>query len=213
MKKHLKTILTFALLAAPWVMKAQSTTTLTFTFSQDPLLVADAGADTSVCDTILTGVMLDGSAAGGDGSYNYNWTPSTDLSSATIPNPVATPPATTDYMITVRDGNGCTSTDVMTLTVDTCLVGVSQIQGVASVSLYPNPNKGAFRVNASLEKTVGKFSITINNIAGQEIYSSSRNTPAMNFTEEVNLPGISRGVYTVRMDFDGAVLERKIIVQ
>jgi hypothetical protein len=213
MQKHLKTIFTLALLAAPWVMKAQSTTTLTFTFSQDPLLVVDAGADTSVCDTILTGVMLDGSATGGDGSYSYNWSPTTDLSSGTVANPVATPPATTDYTLTVRDGNGCTASDMMTLTVDTCLVGVSQLQGVASVSLYPNPNKGAFRVNASLEKSVSKFSITIHNIAGQEIYSFTRNTPAMNFTEEVNLPGISRGVYTVRMDFDGAVLERKIIVQ
>lgn len=213
MQKHLKTLLTLALLAAPWVMKAQSTTTLTFTFSQDPLLVADAGADSSVCDTVLVGVMLNGGGSGGDGSYAYDWTPGADLSDPTIANPVATPPSTTVYTLMVTDGKNCTATDDMTLTVDSCLAGVSELQGIASVSLYPNPNKGAFRVNASLVKSVGKFSITIHNMAGQEIFSSSRNTPAMNFTEEVNLPGISRGVYTVRMDFDGAVLERKIIVQ
>ena len=211
MQKIFTSIIVLALALVPWMVKAQ--TTMTFTFSQDPELRSDAGADTSVCDTVITGIMLSGAGAGGDGSYAYLWTPSTDLSSATIANPVATPPATTTYSLLVTDGNNCTATDDVTLTVDTCLVGVSQLEGVASVSLYPNPNKGAFRVNASLEKTVGNFTLKVVTVNGQEIYSSELASPARNFTHDVSLPGVSRGVYFVRMEFDGAALERKIIVQ
>jgi hypothetical protein len=213
MQKIFTTLLFLVGLSAPWALKAQVGLTLTFSFSQDPELLADAGADTSVCDTVLTGIMLNGSGSGGDGSYTYLWAPPADLSSATIANPVATPSVTTTYTLMVMDGNNCTASDDMVLTVDSCLVGMSEIEGLASVTLYPNPNKGAFKINASLEKAVESFKVTVVTVNGQEIFTSTKLNPSSVFTQDVNLVGISRGVYFVRMDFDGTVLERKIIVQ
>jgi len=35
----------------------------------------------------------------------------------------------------------------------------------------------------------------------------------MLFTHQVTLPGVARGIYVLKMDFDGVVLDRKIIVQ
>ncbi|HNB82358.1 MAG TPA: hypothetical protein PLP14_09690, partial [Chitinophagaceae bacterium] len=43
---------------------------------------------------------------------DYLWTPSSTLSSATVSNPTATPTSTTNYTVTVTDGNGCTGTSV-----------------------------------------------------------------------------------------------------
>lgn len=46
------------------------------------------------------------------------WSPSTGLSNSTIANPMASPTATTDYVITVVDSLGCSNTDTITIVVN-----------------------------------------------------------------------------------------------
>jgi gliding motility-associated-like protein len=86
-----------------------STSSLTVTVF--PAVTASAGADVAVCNGNSTTL----SASGGTG---YLWSPAGSLSSATIANPVATPPITTAYTVTVTDGNGCTNNDVVIVTVN-----------------------------------------------------------------------------------------------
>lgn len=65
--------------------------------------VPDAGPGADIC----FGENAQLSASGGT---SYQWTPSTYLSSATIPNPtVVRPQQTTRYTLQVKDANGCTS--------------------------------------------------------------------------------------------------------
>ena len=52
-----------------------------------------------------------GIVSGGNSQYTYKWTPSIGLSSATIPNPIAFPDTTTNYLLTVTDDQGCTIED------------------------------------------------------------------------------------------------------
>jgi len=47
--------------------------------------------------------------------YSYMWTPSTNLSSTTIYNPIASPASTTTYIVTVKNGNGCTASNAITI--------------------------------------------------------------------------------------------------
>ena len=49
------------------------------------------------------------------GGNQYLWSPSTGLSSTTIPNPVAKPTVTTKYMVTVTDATGCSNIDSVTI--------------------------------------------------------------------------------------------------
>jgi gliding motility-associated-like protein len=44
------------------------------------------------------------------GGISYLWTPSTDLTSDTIPDPLASPSTTTNYLVTVTDTMGCADT-------------------------------------------------------------------------------------------------------
>ena len=53
---------------------------------------------------------LNANATGGNGSYTYNWTPTTGLNNANIQSPVATPTSTTTYTVHVSS-NGQTATD------------------------------------------------------------------------------------------------------
>ncbi len=84
----------------------------------EPALVVDAGSDTEVC--IGSGVSIGGTptATGGDGSYTYSWTPTTGLDDASLANPTASPTITTNYTVTVTDGNGCAVSDAVLVTVN-----------------------------------------------------------------------------------------------
>lgn len=84
--------------------------------SQYPTPIANAGAD-QIITPPATSAALNGSANGGSGSgYSYSWSPTTGLDNPALPNPNASPNQTTDYTLTVTDGNGCTATDEVNVT-------------------------------------------------------------------------------------------------
>lgn len=63
-------------------------------------------------------VQLSSTVSGGDGNYNYIWTPAASLSCADCPNPVATPSASTTYTLLVEDGAGATGDNSVLVEVD-----------------------------------------------------------------------------------------------
>jgi PKD repeat protein len=73
------------------------------------LPTVDAGNNVTVCSGNAT--VLNAS-----GASSYSWSPGTGLSSATIANPVANPASTTIYTVTGTQ-NGCSKTDVVTVSV------------------------------------------------------------------------------------------------
>ena len=83
----------------------------------------------SNADTLCLGRSANLNATG---AGTYIWTPSTGLNNATIPNPVATPVATTNYMVVGTDDKGCFK--------DT---------GYVPIKVYPIPT-----VNAGSDKTI-----------------------------------------------------------
>ncbi len=81
------------------------------TVSVNTLPTADAGTDKVIC----VGQSVTIAASGG---VNYAWSPATGLTDTTVSNPVANPTNTTTYTVTVTDGNGCTDTDDVQVTVN-----------------------------------------------------------------------------------------------
>ncbi|MBI4947582.1 MAG: gliding motility-associated C-terminal domain-containing protein [Bacteroidetes bacterium] len=74
--------------------------------------VVDAGKDTIICNN--ASVQIGSVAVAGN---TYSWFPSSTLSNTTIANPVSSPIApTTNYIVTVRNANGCTATDSAVVT-------------------------------------------------------------------------------------------------
>ena len=66
-----------------------------------------------------SGSSLSASASGGSvGSYTYSWSPSTGLSATNVSNPTANHTSQTTYTVTVTDGNSCTATDDIVVSVD-----------------------------------------------------------------------------------------------
>ena len=71
----------------------------------------NAGNDASV----VSGSPYQLNATGSNGSFS--WSPSTYLSCANCPDPVATPQTSITYTVTVTDSIGCVASDEITLTV------------------------------------------------------------------------------------------------
>lgn len=86
----------------------------TFTVTVVPPITVSAGADKTI--TAGGSVMLDGSASQG----TYTWTPATGLIATNILTPIASPPATTIYRLTVTAGPGnlCSAFDEVTVFVN-----------------------------------------------------------------------------------------------
>jgi len=78
----------------------------------DPLMV-DAGD--SVCADPNMPVQLNAMTSGGDGMYNWNWTPAMGLNNAMIQNPTAMPAGPTTYTVDVTDGEGNMASDNVTV--------------------------------------------------------------------------------------------------
>ena len=62
--------------------------------------------------------QLDAAPLGGDGIYNYLWSPADGLSDSSIRNPVASPATSTTYTVTVTDGHGVTASGQVPVTIN-----------------------------------------------------------------------------------------------
>lgn len=77
----------------------------------NPLPVVSLGNDTSIC-------LRDSLQLTPGGAVNYTWSPTTGLSCSNCPAPFAKPSATTTYIVTGEDVNGCKDTADITITIE-----------------------------------------------------------------------------------------------
>lgn len=92
------------------VTNAGCSATDVVTITVNPVPVANAGSDASIC----SGSSAPLTASGGS---SYSWGPAAGLSSTTSASPVASPTVTTTYTVTVTAA-GCSSTDAVLVTVN-----------------------------------------------------------------------------------------------
>ncbi len=120
-----------------------------------PLAVPNAGPDVHVCIG-QSNVQLN--ATGGD---SYQWFPATGLSNANIPNPIAAPNTTTDYIVSVgvagcsKRRNDTVTVEVkplptLSLTNDTliCIVDDLQLTAMGSGNIVWSPNYNIDNINS-----------------------------------------------------------------
>ena len=68
---------------------------------------------------------------------SYQWSPAVTLDDARIGTPQATPTQTTNYVVTVTDENGCTSTDEVTVFVEGGFADVGPDRSICSGAAVP----------------------------------------------------------------------------
>lgn len=104
------------------------------------------------------------------------------------------------YTITT---NGCPQSDTATITV-TNITSLSSVAVQPEIKVYPNPNKGNFTIQCGQPI---KY-VSVYDVVGKEIYYSAIN----NFSTNIQLNNIQKGVYFLKTDTPNSSKIQKIIV-
>lgn len=134
-----------------------------------PGIAVDAGPDAGICFGDSAALGGSPSGIGGTGTLTYAWTPAAGLSNANVPNPMASPVFSTDYVLTVTDSVGCSNSDTVSVTLfGPPVVDAGQdttISCTSSVTLGGNPtaSAGAGGYTYSWTPTNGLSSATVAN--------------------------------------------------
>lgn len=138
----------------------------TVVITVNPLPIANAGNDTTIC--LNSSIQLQA-----NGGVSYQWNSSQDLSNDLVPNPTAKPSSTTSYILKVTDNNNCIAYDTVVVSIDTVDARFTSDLSLGDVPLTVNfqNNTGG----GSFEWTFGDDSTSSNLINPIHIYESAGN--------------------------------------
>ncbi len=179
--------------------------------SQPPQLIVDAGDDATI--DVGDNITLGGTptATGGSGNYTYSWDRWSHVNDPSIPNPVTTPPGSLTFTVTVTDGNGCTQSDAVTITV----IGGTGINDdilKTGVIIFPNPGSGYFIIEFSGVINEKDLIIKVTNLSGQKVYEEICDIKP-GTEKEIDISYLPAGFYILTLDGESTHHERQIIIQ
>ncbi len=132
------------------------------------------------------------------GANSYTWS-----TQQTVANITVSPQQTTIYTVTGQS-NGCLNTATLQIFVSAC-VGLNQIELNTLMSIYPNPNEGAFKISLS-EPCSGELQIF--NMLSELVYTSQfSNTEIVN----VEINDLAKGMYYLKLNTTKQKLTRKFL--
>lgn len=207
----MKTSVLLFLIVFPYLLRAQIHIILPVT--QNPLL----GYSMTKADTTIEkgGSAVLGSGltiSGGSGVYNYLWSPSATLNDPKIPHPTATPADTTDYQLTVTDGNGCSFSAHYKVNVKNSAVLSDLLYSPEPLrlALFPNPGKGdlTVRLQGIPQKRVD---IWIVNSEGQIFHRYTIKNFEGEYAETLRL-NLAGGIYTLKVLSGNNTLSRLFVI-
>jgi hypothetical protein len=179
--------------------------------SQPPQLIVNAGDDATINageDITLGGTPT---AAGGSGNYVYSWDRWSHVNDPAIANPVAVPPGNLTFTVTVTDGNGCTQSDAVTITVIGG-TGINDDISNTEVIIFPNPGSGYFIIKFSDVINEKDLIIKVSNLSGQKVYEEiCYINPGTE--KEIDISCLPEGFYILTIDGGSTHHERQIIIQ
>lgn len=137
-------------------------------------------------------------------SWQWNWGDgSTDTGSAPAPHVYAAN-GTYEICLIVNNLAGADTT-CQNITVQS--IGIDEVNGVNSVSVYPNPSHGLINVQMG-ENVKDNAVITISNAIGEVV---ATRTAKGNYKEQFNVSNYAEGVYFVNITSNGNKVTKKFV--
>jgi hypothetical protein len=100
---------------------------------------------------------------------------------------------------TFTDANGCKNEANDALYVDECSTAdLSELVGLNSLSMYPNPSQGAVKLSVSLEQS-SALSVSVMDVTGRVIYNYNAPNENTTFEVDMNLNNAPSGMYMVHI--------------
>lgn len=190
---------------------AKSQTTLQLNVNQPDELTVDAGSDVSI--DVGNNTIIGGSptATGGMGNLTYMWLPSEFLNDETLANPTAQPPGNVTFKVTVTDERGCTAADeILVIVIGGTYIGETDENTILKV--YPNPTSGKFTISFEQVKS-SEIRIALISMSGHVVYQDVIKSANSSVSTDVNIAGLSKGIYLLRIYGDFDSIYRQIILK
>ena len=83
--------------------------------------------------------------------------------------------------------------------------GINEVNNSTGISLYPNPNKGTFKLSGALANNSKAVQIDVVNTMGAVIYSTITPTTDNRIETELTLDHVASGLYLVRITSDNEI--------
>ncbi len=176
--------------------------------SSRTLVTATVGADITVTAsddvTIASGETTVLTASGG---AEYEWSPTTALSTPLAATTDASPTVTTTYTVSVKSDEGCVVTDSVVVTVDGQL-GIDD-ENLGNFTIHPNPSTGVITININAIEY--PYNVEVFTVDGKTVYNEEN--AGENEIKTIDLSGLSKGIYYVKVSNKDNSFKEKIILQ
>jgi glucose/arabinose dehydrogenase len=111
---------------------------------------------------------------------------------------------------TVSDSTGCTYTHLHTVRIDAC-AGISENIWLNTISLYPNPNSGNFKMSFYADKQ-RNFTAEISDVTGRIVYTRSIVAGTGEGTAYFS-PDLSRGIYFLTLSEGSESRTQRLVIE
>lgn len=142
-------------------------------------------------------------AFGGTGTLTYQWSTNPTQTTTT-----ATGLAAGTYTVTVTDANGCMTTAIATVSVNTAVADISSSN---TLNIYPNPASTTINVLATFA-TPSDGTIEVRDVIGR-LVSSHTFTPQHDLHVTIDASSWAAAVYTVQIRTISGTMTKQITVQ
>jgi hypothetical protein len=89
--------------------------------------------------------------------------------------------------------------------------GTNSYEPISEVALYPNPNSGSF--NLTFPSAGESYTLAIADLNGRIVESSTGISETGNTTLQIQVPGLSAGVYFLTLTNGGSAITKKLTIQ
>jgi PKD repeat protein len=156
----------------------------------------------------LTGAFTNTSTGGGNTTYAWDFG---DGSTSTEMDPIHVYTTVDTFTVTLTLTNEC-GTTTTTQTVTSSNLGLEEVEGLGTVSVYPNPSAGVYQVDFNTNNDVN-IAIQVTNVLGQTVYT--KNIGSINGTHKdaIDITNEAPGVYYVVIVSDNKTVLTNMLVK
>jgi hypothetical protein len=107
----------------------------------------------------------------------------------------------------------CNNADTITLIVDPCTGILTPVLSNTDINIFPNPNKGQFQIDISgLENQT--YDLGIYNSIGTKVFGDKvEYTGQSTQSFKINFSTYPKGIYFVRLQSEGQIKVKRVIIQ
>jgi PKD repeat protein len=157
-----------------------------------PTISISASNDTLICDTIAS---------------VYQWFSNTTAIGGATQRRFK-PLVNGNYSVRIGNGQNCFNTSVAYAFVISS-VGSEFLN--QAVSVYPNPSKGVFKLNIEHEGSASEVKVTVFDVLGKAVYSSSDRKSDVVYQQEIDLQNMPNGMYFVQIQEGDMMVTKRVL--